>query len=427
MGSTQIKLVYDGVAITAGDSEPRKGTYTLDTAGDLLSFEFNDNADGQVDDLEIVVRNRERLWLSEWRPKRGAKIRASILPAFGDGELVIGDMFVDDFEAGGPPDIATIRAVSVPPKEEIRGTKRTRAWESVTFEQMAGQMARDAGLTLFYQGEAIEVDRVDQHEETDLDLLKRLADDYGYILKVSDSKIVLYDQEILEAAATVAVVDVGKGKGDGLIKHWNVHERTHGTYRASRVMYRNPIHNLVEEALKDIPKKEPKEPVYVPLKPRAKHRRLTNEQRKARDKLRQEKHDAAFQKKTDDYLNSLIRQARDEERRASGDVEVDDVEFFYSPAGAPLMGPVLEIERRVKDEAEARRIAKRKLRTENKKAIELALDLAGDVVMRASQNIELVRAGDFSGKYHIDQASHRVSGRSGYVTSVTAHRVLTYR
>lgn len=424
MGSTKLKVLYEGVQITQGEDEPRKNSYLLDTEGDLIAFEYNDNPDGQVDDMEIVVRNREGLWLKEWRPQIGSKLIVSLFPAFGQAELVVGDMFIDDFDVGGPPSVAKIRAVSVPPKAEVRGTKRTRAWESVTLKQMAGEMAKAAGLELYFDGDDVEVERVDQHEESDLELLKRLTEDYGFIIKVSNSKIVIYDQEKLEDADSDAVIDVA---GDGLIKRWNVHEKTHGLYRAARVMYRNPIHKLVEEGLKNIPHKEPKPPEYVELKPRGKHRRLTEAQKKAREKARQEKHDAAFEKKKDAYLESLIRQAREEERRADKVVEVDDMEFSFSPAGAPLVGPVLEIEKRVKDEADAQRICERKLREANRRAIELTFEMIGDVAIRASHNITLVHAGDFSGKYHVDQASHRVSSRYGYVTSATAYRVLSYR
>lgn len=424
MGSTAVRVIYEGAAITDADGEPIKGEYMFDTAGDLIEVEYNDNQDGQVDSLEIVVRNREALWCKEWRPQIGAKLQASILPTFGTGELVCGDMWVDEIEVGGPPSVASIRAVSVPVKSEARGTKRTRAWESVTFQQMAKEIAKAAGLELRYQGEEIEIDRTDQHEETDFELLRRLADDYGFVVKASSSKLVVYDQMLLEDASSVAVVDVGKG--DGLVKRWSVRAKTRDVYRAARVMYRNPINKIVDDALRDLANKEPKEPVFVPLKPRGKHRRPTKSQQKARDKAREEKHQAVYDKRHDAYLSSLIRQAREEERREPQEVEVDDREFIYTPDGAPLVGAVLEIEKRVKDLDAAKRLAERKLRDANKRAVELSLELAGDVAMRASLNLELVRAGDFSGKYHIDQASHRVSGRQGYVTSITAHRVLSF-
>jgi len=426
MGSTKVKLFYDGVAISQGDDDDEPWLYTIDTDGDLLSLEYTDNSDGQVDDLQISLMDRKGLWRSDWLPEKGEKLRASILPAFGDGELICGDMWIDEVEAGGPPSVVTIRATSVPLGEDIaiRGTKRTRAWESVTLKRIADEIATAASLELHWEGGDVEIERTEQHEESDLALLRRLGEDFGYVVKVSDSMLVMCDQEILEDADPVAFVDVSKG--DGMVTHWSVRSKTRDVYRAARVMYRNPIRKLVSKALRDLPSKELKPPEYVALKKRGRHRRLTNAQKKAREKARQERHDKAFNRKNDAYLDSLIRQSREEERREEKEVEVDDVEFLFTPNGAPIVGSILEIEKRVKDEDEAKRVAERSLRNANRDEVVLSLDLVGDAAMRSGLNIDVFGAGKLSGKYHIDQARHSVRG-AGYVTSVGAHRVLLYR
>jgi phage protein D len=423
MGSTKVKLVYEGVTITQGDDEAKPGAYLVDAEGDLMSFEYTDNSDGQVDDLQIELFDPHGRWRSEWLPQKGAKLRASVLPAFGDGELVCGDMWIDEVECGGPPAIVTVRAVSVPIGEEIRGTKRTRAWEEVTLEQMAEQIAKAAGLNLFYDGDPVEIERTDQHEESDLSLLRRLGEDFGFVVKVSDGQLVIYDQELLEDADAVAAVDVVSG--DAMVTRWGVRSKTRDVYRAARVMYRNPIRKLVAEAIKQHPSRDLKEPEYVAPKKRGRHRRLTAAQKKAREKAREERAQKTFDRKHDRYLDSLIRQAREEERREEKEVEVDDVEFLFAPSGAPVVGSVLEVEKRVKDLDEAKRVAERALRTANRDEVTLSLDLVGDAAMRAGLNIELLGAGKLSGKYHLDQARHSV--RRGYTTSVVAHRVLSYR
>jgi phage protein D len=426
MGSAKVKLLYEGVAITQGDDVAKPGAYYVDTAGDLLGFEYTDNADGKVDDLQISLMDRKGLWRGDWLPRKGAKLWASILPAFGDGELVCGDMWIDEVEAGGPPSVTTIKAVSVPLGEEnsIRGTKRTRAWEATTLEGIAKNTADVSGLKLFYQGDPVEVERADQHEESDLAFLARLAEDFGYVVKVGHGKLVVYDQELLEDADPVAVVDVGKG--DGMVTRWDIRSKTRGTFRAARVMYRNPIRKLLAEAMKEHPIKVLKAPEYVAPKKRGRHRRLTSAQKKAREQVREDRAQKTFAKKSDAYLDSLVRQSREEERREEKEIEVDDVEFLYTPDGAPVVGSVLEITKRVKDEAEAKRVAERMLRNANRDEVVLSLDLIGDVAMRAGLNIVLVGAGQLSGKYHIDHARHGVRG-GGYATSVGAHRVLAYR
>jgi len=92
-----------------------------------------------------------------------------------------------------------------------------------------------------------------------------------------------------------------------------------------------------------------------------------------------------------------------------------------------VAGNVLEITKRVKDADEARRLAERKLRNAHRDEVTLVLDMVGDVAMRAGLNIVVEGAGDFSGKYHIDQGRHTQSGRERFATSISAHRVLLYR
>jgi phage protein D len=425
--ATKVKLEYEGVAISRGDDDQAKTkSYMVDELGDLLACDYTDNAEGQADDLQVTLRDREGLWRNEWLPQKGALLRATISPAFGDGQVETGDMWIDEIEIGGPPGVATIRATSVPVDEEVRGTKKTRAWEAVTFRQMAEKIVKGTGLDLFYKGDSVEIDRTDQHEESDLALLKRLGADYGFVVKVADGKLVVYDQQILEDAESVAVVDVGKG--DGMVKTWSIRSKTRDVYRAARVWYRNPINNFLADAVKEHQRavkehqqSELKEPTYVSPKKRGKRRRQTNAQKEARAKNR-------YEKKHDGYLDQLIRQSRDQDRRdEAGEVtEVDDLDFLFTPDGAPVVGGVLEIEKRVKDLDAAMRLAERSLRNANKDEVMLGLDLVGDIVMRGGLNIDVIGAGKLSGKYHIEQARHSV-GSGGYSTAVTAHRVLVYR
>lgn len=423
MASTKIKLLYDGVQISQGEDAATPGKYMIDAEGDLLSLEYTDNADGQADDLRIELRDTEGLWRNEWLPEKGSKLRATIFPAFSDGQLDCGDMWIDEVECKGNPSISIVRAVSVPIGEEIRGTKKTRAWESVTFEQMVEKIAREAGIDVFYKGEAVEIERVDQHAESDLSLIHRLGADFGYSVKVSNGKLIVYDQEILEDAEPITVIDVKAG--DGMVEDWGIVSKTRDVYRAARVMYRNPIRKLVSEALKQHKEREIKPPEFKAPKKRGKHRRLTAAQKKAKEQARWDRAQKTFERKNDQYLDSLMRQAREEERRDEKPVEVDDWEFLFTPFGGSVIGPVLEVERRVKDEAEAKRVAERMLRNANRDEVTLNLRMAGDVSMRAGMNVEIVGVGKLSGKYHIDSARHSVLG--GYTTNVGGHRVLAYR
>ena len=79
-------------------------------------------------------------------------------------------------------------------------------------------------------------------------------------------------------------------------------------------------------------------------------------------------------------------------------------------------GRVLEINQRTDNEADARKIAKKKLQSANKKEITGNLTLMGDLRFVGGSNITIEGFGAFDGKYTIEKASHSVS--SGYTTKL---------
>ncbi len=80
---------------------------------------------------------------------------------------------------------------------------------------------------------------------------------------------------------------------------------------------------------------------------------------------------------------------------------------------------VLELNQKVNNIAEARRIAKKKLTDANNKEITGSVSLLGDMRFLGGNNIELAGFGAFDGKYAIEKATHTVSG--GYTTSLELH------
>lgn len=71
-------------------------------------------------------------------------------------------------------------------------------------------------------------------------------------------------------------------------------------------------------------------------------------------------------------------------------------------------GRILEINQKVDNEADAREIAKKKLRSANKKEITGNLTLMGDLRFVGGSNITLEGFGAFDGKYAIEKATHSV-------------------
>ena len=95
----------------------------------------------------------------------------------------------------------------------------------------------------------------------------------------------------------------------------------------------------------------------------------------------------------------------------------------YSPPGAPKTGPVFRINESVDSVAEALRIARKRLREQNKNFGRGSLSLPGDVRMAAGLTIQVSGWGRFDGKYIIESAKHHV-GSGGYSTDIEIRKVL---
>lgn len=93
---------------------------------------------------------------------------------------------------------------------------------------------------------------------------------------------------------------------------------------------------------------------------------------------------------------------------------------FDDPAKSD--GMTLEINKRVENPAEAEKLAKKELRKKNQDEIKVTLQVIGDFIYLAGQNIELADFGFYSGRYCIEKATHSVG--KGYTCSLELRRCL---
>lgn len=201
MRRATVSLMYEGKDISA------------DIGPDLLSFSFTDKSGskGETDDLQVVISDRNRLWQDAWRPQRGHTMRASILCTdwFEPGdclELPCGAFQVDEVEfEAGETDSITIKGVPSAVKTSITGQKKTRAWNSTSLQQIAADIAAEAGLSLLYRSESVPLQRVEQRQEPDLAFLHRVGGDYGCRVKVSADRLIVYSGSGADSLAPVAL------------------------------------------------------------------------------------------------------------------------------------------------------------------------------------------------------------------------------
>lgn len=95
----------------------------------------------------------------------------------------------------------------------------------------------------------------------------------------------------------------------------------------------------------------------------------------------------------------------------------------YRAPGAPMQGPILKLNQQVDSEAEGLRVARNALRDKNKEAGRARLTVVGDPRLMTATTIKIVNAGQFSGTYIIESATHQVDS-GGYTTSLEIRKVL---
>lgn len=212
-----------------------------DLAAYLLSASYTDHAGGMADDLTIRLRDDEGLWRGDWLPQPTERVEAVLVATDWRGpkdnhELRLGSFEVDEVRFSGAPDVVEIKASSAFVTQALRQEVRTRGWKSTSLKAVAGEIAKEAKISLDWQAPtACTFERLDQRDESDLSFLDRLCRERSLALKVHDAKLVVYspkDQESRKPAMTIE-------RGVSTLSGYSLAYRTSGTYRACAVAWKD--------------------------------------------------------------------------------------------------------------------------------------------------------------------------------------------
>lgn len=190
---------------------------SVDISKYLKSISYTDNLSGEADDLQITLEDRDGLWQSTWMPEKGALLDAMLQQKYWQTlsalpqSLRLGLFEIDEITSSGYPSEVQIKAVSVPDNNTLRGTERSRSWEKAKLQVIANDIASAAGMSLFWDTEENPVlDRAEQTEQSDLSFLYAICKDKGLALKISDKKIIVFDEAKYEAEkAKITIVKPG--------------------------------------------------------------------------------------------------------------------------------------------------------------------------------------------------------------------------
>jgi len=223
-----LELFYDNVDITA------------DLRQHLLGFQYVDNMSGQSDDIQVTLEDRQRLWIGDWFPDKGATLKAAIVQENWSGDnqndrLDIGVFEIDEPGISGPPLTVTIKGLSVPEgSASLREQDKNKAWEETTLSGIAGSIAGDNGMSLFFDSSYDPpYDRKEQTEQSDLVFLQKLCSDAGLSLKIAEKKIIIFEDSKYEAAAPITTIEYGLSS----IISYSGNTKSTGIYSSCAVEY----------------------------------------------------------------------------------------------------------------------------------------------------------------------------------------------
>lgn len=196
-----LKLFYAGVDISD------------EISSDLISFSYTDNASGEADSISVSLKDDKKKWGGDWFPTKGDILNSVIQTKNwrknGDKQILpCGRFFVDAPKYSGRPRVMTIDAISSPLNSNFANTERSKSWKNITLKSIATDIAKKAGLTVLFIGSNNPLFKsIQQTEKTDSAFLSELCEKKGLAMKVTNSQIVIFDEEEFEKRDAIATYD----------------------------------------------------------------------------------------------------------------------------------------------------------------------------------------------------------------------------
>lgn len=151
----------------------------------LVSLTVTDEAGIKSDSCNLVVDNR----LGFAAPETGELME--VWMGYEPSPEYMGKFRVDEWEKGGPPSTLTISGKSAELTTAIKETKHN-SWDNTTLANIVQTIAGRNGLSSVMDGVMAgrSVEHIDQHGESDLAFLSRLAERNGALFKLADGKVI---------------------------------------------------------------------------------------------------------------------------------------------------------------------------------------------------------------------------------------------
>lgn len=221
----------------------------------IISFKYVDNTSDKADDLCISIADPQRTWMQKYSPKtkKGTECTASLrienwsVP-FDTRVFDCGIFYINEVHFKGPPNAIEIKAGSVP-SNGVKATKKFKSWEGKDLRAIAGEIASQNNLTLFYDTQENPVTkRTEQTDKSDLEYLRDRCKEAKLSLKIHKKQLVVYSEEEYEAREPAFRLTFGQSN----ILDWDFVTKSDDTFQKCKVCYLDTdTGKLIEEECSD--------------------------------------------------------------------------------------------------------------------------------------------------------------------------------
>lgn len=207
----------------------------------LESVRYTDKIENEVDELEIQLNDSSGIWSGAWFPKQGDQLKAIFKTS--SGLLFCGTFNIDSLSVSCPPSIFRIKALAVPFGNEMRRTKKNKAWEECTLQEIAAAICAEANLKLkFETTKNPYYIRVDQKRESNAEFLQRLCKEASLAMKMTATSLCIFSREEKEKKAVIKIIYKTNFYGTipGSVMQYDFQTQLSDSAKSAKVSYFDP-------------------------------------------------------------------------------------------------------------------------------------------------------------------------------------------
>lgn len=212
--------------------------------GRLIRLTLNDNRGFDADQLDLTLNDSDgKLDL----PPRGAEVRVQI--GWQDSGLVDkGSYTVDEVSHSGSPDTLTLRARSADLRSGLT-TQRERSWHSISLGDIIKTIAGENGLIPSVAGVLAGqiIDHIDQTNESAVNLLSRLAEQFDAIATVKGGKLLFIGASGGVSASGKRLPSIAITRQSGDQHHFSIADRD--TYTHVKATWNDTANGIKGEVI----------------------------------------------------------------------------------------------------------------------------------------------------------------------------------